>query len=121
MLTGGFRTRAEVDTALASGVCVVVGVGRPLAVRPDLAGRFVRGETDVLDRPAPRLGGPAPVAAHARSRRGHRLAPDPARSHRGTASRRCCACRRCVAGLDYTVVDGVQALLGRRARMKLAA
>ena len=34
MLTGGFRTRAEVDLALGSGVCDMVGVGRPLAVRP---------------------------------------------------------------------------------------
>lgn len=58
MLTGGFRTRAEVDKALAGDVCAMVGVGRPLAVWPDLAGRFVRGEVDVLERPAPRLGGP---------------------------------------------------------------
>ena len=43
MLTGGFRTRAEVDRALAGGVCDVIGAGRPLAVRPDLAGRFVAG------------------------------------------------------------------------------
>ncbi len=82
MLTGGFRTRAEVDRALASGVCDMVGVGRPLAVWPDLAGRFVKGRTELLDRPGPRLGGPASVSPAVRSRRRDRLAPDPAGPHR---------------------------------------
>ena len=52
MLTGGFRTRDGIDQALHSGVAAMVGVGRPLAVRPELAGELLRGETDLLDRPA---------------------------------------------------------------------
>ena len=95
MLTGGFRTRAEVDLALGSGVCDMVGVGRPLAVRPGLAGRFVRGETDVLDR--------ARAAARA-ARRPRAGCSAPRRAPAGTASssrgrrtggRRCGASPRC--------------------------
>lgn len=119
-LTGGFRTRAEVDRALAAGVCDVVGVGRPLAVRPDLAGRFVRGETDELERPGPRLGGPAPLRALLGAASGtgwHRI--QLARTAAGRAPAP--GLPALLAGLDYSVVDWVQSLVDRRARFALAA
>lgn len=119
MLTGGFRTRAEVDQALSSGVCAMVGVGRPLAVWPDLAGRFVRGEVDVLERPAPRLGGPAAVRKMLGAAAGsgwHRI--QLARTADGKPP--LMRLPALLAALDYTTVDSVQALLARRARMKLA-
>ncbi len=119
MLTGGFKTRAEVDDALAAGVCELIGVGRPLAVRPDLAGRFVRGETDVLDRPAPRLGGPALLQQMLGAASGtgwHRI--QLVRTAEGEPP--LLRLPALVAGLDYTVVDGVQALIARRGRMRLA-
>ncbi len=43
MLTGGFRTRAGMDEALAKGVDVV-GMARPLIVEPELAARLLSGE-----------------------------------------------------------------------------
>ncbi len=48
MVTGGFRTRAGMDEALASGACQVVGVGRPLCGDPDAGGRLLRREIDAL-------------------------------------------------------------------------
>lgn len=118
MLTGGFRTRAEVDLALDSGVCAMVGVGRPLAVRPDLAGRFVRGETDVLDRPAPRLGGPDGLRKLMGAASGtgwHRI--QLARTADGRPP--LLGVPPLLAGLDYTLADGVDALLARRSRLRL--
>jgi hypothetical protein len=109
-----------VDEALASGVADMVGVGRPLAVRPDLAGEFLRGETDHLSRPAPRISGPAPVQqlfGAAANSGWHRLqmkqtsqgeAADPGLSAPGAAA-------------DYIVLDALLALRSRRSRMKLAA
>jgi 2,4-dienoyl-CoA reductase-like NADH-dependent reductase (Old Yellow Enzyme family) len=46
MVTGGFRTRAAMDAALASGATDLIGMARPLAVRPEVAGQLVRGEID---------------------------------------------------------------------------
>lgn len=120
MLTGGFRTRAEVDRALAAGVCDIVGVGRPLAVRPSLAGRFVRGEIGDLDRPAPRLGGPAvvrrPLAAAANAG-WHRVQIARTSGTRPPLLR----LPALAAALDYTAVDAAQAAIERRARLRLAA
>ncbi|MCD2186012.1 oxidoreductase [Actinomycetospora soli] len=119
VLTGGFRSRAEVDEALASGVCAAVGVGRPLAVRPDLAGRFVRGEVDTLDRPAPRLGGPAPVRALLGAAVGagwHRIQLARTSRGRGPALR----LPALLAGIDYSVGDWVRSLVERPARMRRA-
>jgi 2,4-dienoyl-CoA reductase-like NADH-dependent reductase (Old Yellow Enzyme family) len=119
MLTGGFHTRAEVDAALAAGVCDLVGAGRPLAVRPALAGAFVRGETDVLDRPAPRLGGPAVLRQLMGAAAGagwHRIQLARTGAGRGPLL----GLPALVAALDYTSTDWTQALLARRGRMRLA-
>ncbi len=120
MLTGGFRTRAEVDTALATGVCAMVGVGRPLAVRPALAGRFVRGEVDVLDRPAPRLGGPPPLRRLLGAAAGsgwHRIQLARTGAGRGPWLR----LPALLAAVDYTTTDSLLALIDRPARMRRAA
>ncbi|HET6831769.1 MAG TPA: tRNA-dihydrouridine synthase [Solirubrobacterales bacterium] len=119
MLTGGFRTRTEVDRALAAGVCDIVGAGRPLAVRPELAGRFVRGETDVLDPPGPRLGGPAPVRQLLGAAAGtgwHRIQLARTGAGRPPSLR----IPALLAAFDYTAVDWAQAVLARPARMVLA-
>lgn len=119
MLTGGFRTRAEVDTALDAGVCELIGVGRPLAVHPALAGRFVGGEVDRLDRPAPRLGGPGPMRRLMGPAAGsgwYRI--QLARTADGQAP--LLRLPALLAALDYTMVDSAQALAGRRSRMALA-
>ncbi len=119
MLTGGFLTRAEVDRALAGGVCDMVGAGRPLAVRPDLAGRFVAGETDTLDRPGPRLGGPAQVRRLLGAAAGtgwHRIQLQ----RTGDGRPPLLGFPALPAALDYTMVDWVQALTARRGRMRLA-
>lgn len=119
MLTGGFRTRAEVDRALAGGVCDLIGAGRPLAVRPDLAGRFVAGETDTLDRPGPRLGGPAPVRRLLGAAAGtgwHRIQLQ--RTGKGRPP--LLGFPALLAALDYTNVDWAQALSARRSRMRIA-
>jgi 2,4-dienoyl-CoA reductase-like NADH-dependent reductase (Old Yellow Enzyme family) len=46
MLTGGFRTRAAMEGALAEGACDVIGLGRPMCVDTDLPHRLLNGETD---------------------------------------------------------------------------
>lgn len=44
MVTGGFRTRAGMEEALASGAAQVVGVGRPLCGDPLSVKRLINGE-----------------------------------------------------------------------------
>ena len=120
MLTGGFRTRDGIDQALHSGVAAMVGVGRPLAVRPELAGELLRGETDLLDRPAPRVGGPGAVkrlSGAAANSGWHRLqmkrtaddSPPDLKLGAWTAA------------TNYIAVDALLAMRARRSRMKLAA
>jgi len=46
MLTGGFRTAAAMEAALASGAIDVVGQARPLAVEPDLPARVLAGAAE---------------------------------------------------------------------------
>lgn len=45
-LTGGFRTRAGMEDALAGGAVDVVGMARPLAVDPHLTRRLLDGSVD---------------------------------------------------------------------------
>ncbi|WP_374603822.1 NADH:flavin oxidoreductase/NADH oxidase family protein [Arenimonas sp.] len=48
MVTGGFRSRAGMEAALASGDTDVIGIGRPFCTHPDVARRLLAGEIDVL-------------------------------------------------------------------------
>ncbi len=43
MVTGGFRSRAAMEEALARGAADVIGLGRPLCVEPDGAARILAG------------------------------------------------------------------------------
>lgn len=43
MLTGGFRTSAAMNDAVASGAVDLVGLGRPLALEPDVPGQLLNG------------------------------------------------------------------------------
>lgn len=47
-VTGGFRTRAGMDEALASGAVDVIGLGRPLCVDPDFPRRLLAGEVSTV-------------------------------------------------------------------------
>jgi 2,4-dienoyl-CoA reductase-like NADH-dependent reductase (Old Yellow Enzyme family) len=44
MVTGGFRTRAGMEAALAAGDCDVIGLARPLCVDPQVPRRLLAGE-----------------------------------------------------------------------------
>lgn len=48
MVTGGFRTRAGMEAALASGDTDVIGIGRPFCTHPDVARRLLSGEINEL-------------------------------------------------------------------------
>ena len=48
MVTGGFRTRAGMEEAIASGACQVVGAGRPLCGDPLAVKRLLNGEIQAL-------------------------------------------------------------------------
>jgi 2,4-dienoyl-CoA reductase-like NADH-dependent reductase (Old Yellow Enzyme family) len=52
MVTGGFRTVAAMDAALASGALDVVGLARPMALEPDLPKRLLQGLD--AEHPTPR-------------------------------------------------------------------
>ncbi|MDF3073639.1 MAG: NADH:flavin oxidoreductase [Alphaproteobacteria bacterium] len=43
MVTGGFRSRAAMEAALASGALDVIGLGRPMCVETDLPARILAG------------------------------------------------------------------------------
>ena len=43
MVTGGFRTRAAMQSALASGVLDMIGLGRPMCVETDAPNRLLAG------------------------------------------------------------------------------
>lgn len=53
MLTGGFRTRAAMEGALASGAVDVIGLARPLAIEPELPAALLEGRASGSQ--APRL------------------------------------------------------------------
>jgi 2,4-dienoyl-CoA reductase-like NADH-dependent reductase (Old Yellow Enzyme family) len=46
MVTGGFRTRAAMDEALASGAADVIGLARPLCVEPDIPAQLISGAVE---------------------------------------------------------------------------
>ncbi|WP_169791315.1 NADH:flavin oxidoreductase [Sandaracinus amylolyticus] len=46
MATGGWRSRAAIDAAIARGAIDLAGMARPLCVEPDLPRRLLRGEAD---------------------------------------------------------------------------
>lgn len=48
MVTGGFRTRAGMEAALAGGDTDVVGLARPLCTDPDAPRRLLAREIDTL-------------------------------------------------------------------------
>jgi 2,4-dienoyl-CoA reductase-like NADH-dependent reductase (Old Yellow Enzyme family) len=45
MVTGGFRTPAAMEDALATGALDVIGLARPLAMDPDFPRRILAGDT----------------------------------------------------------------------------
>lgn len=47
MVTGGFRSRAAMEEALARGAADVIGLGRPLCVVPDGPARLLAGEAEL--------------------------------------------------------------------------
>lgn len=54
MVTGGFRTRAAMEQAIASGACDLVGIGRPLCADPQAPAKLLAGAAE-LDRWEKRL------------------------------------------------------------------
>jgi 2,4-dienoyl-CoA reductase-like NADH-dependent reductase (Old Yellow Enzyme family) len=50
LVTGGFRSRAGMDAALAEGHCDMVGIARPLTVEPDIARPLLAGSLAELPR-----------------------------------------------------------------------
>lgn len=50
MVTGGFRSRAAMEQALASGIAFI-GLGRPLCATPDAAADLLAGRSEALPRP----------------------------------------------------------------------
>jgi 2,4-dienoyl-CoA reductase-like NADH-dependent reductase (Old Yellow Enzyme family) len=55
-VTGGFRTRAGMQSAIESGECDVVGIARPTATTTDAAASILSGRTDTLTAHQPRYG-----------------------------------------------------------------
>ena len=55
MVTGGFRTARGMADAIANGGVDLIGLGRPLALAPEAAGRLLRGEPVDLAQPDHRL------------------------------------------------------------------
>jgi len=50
MVTGGFRSRAAMDEALASGAADLIGLARPMCVDPDICAKLLSGETGAAPR-----------------------------------------------------------------------
>ncbi|MDJ0392512.1 nitroreductase family deazaflavin-dependent oxidoreductase [Rhodococcus sp. G-MC3] len=61
-VTGGFRTRAAMNSAVASGDCDLVGLGRPTAVVPHSGHALIRDQADRLVSPLITLGLPKKYA-----------------------------------------------------------
>lgn len=56
MVTGGFRSRAAMEGALAAGDCDVIGLGRPMILDPDFPRRVIAGQVDGISDPEVRPG-----------------------------------------------------------------
>lgn len=46
LVTGGFRSRAGMDAALAGDACDMIGIGRPLCADPDTSKKLLSGEIE---------------------------------------------------------------------------
>lgn len=67
MVTGGFRTRAGMDEALAEDACDLIGLGRPLCFAPEAPGQLIDGTRLDLPRLEDRFRlGPGPLGPHSR-------------------------------------------------------
>ncbi|RZO87262.1 MAG: NADH:flavin oxidoreductase/NADH oxidase family protein [Oceanococcus sp.] len=55
MVTGGFRTRATMEQAIESGVCQMIGLGRPFCVANDFVKPLLDGSLDQLPAPEQQL------------------------------------------------------------------
>lgn len=49
-LTGGFRTPVDMENALEQGMTDMIGIARPLVLRPDMPQRILNGDIDPLNR-----------------------------------------------------------------------
>ena len=56
MLTGGFRTVATMERAIAEGELDVVGIARPFTLYPDLPNRIFNADLTKLEIPTPKTG-----------------------------------------------------------------
>lgn len=56
MLTGGFRTVAVMENALAENKVDVIGMARPFTVYPNLVRQILNNEIDKIDLPQPKTG-----------------------------------------------------------------
>ncbi len=65
MVTGGFRTVAAMNDALAAGEADLIGLGRPLCVDTAAPGRLLSGQQDALEQWETRLRiGPGLLGPH---------------------------------------------------------
>ncbi|GAA2623945.1 NADH:flavin oxidoreductase/NADH oxidase family protein [Actinomadura fulvescens] len=108
MLTGGFRTKAAMEEAVTSGAVDLIGLGRPMALAPDLPARLLAGDgvsSGVTPRRVGirRLDGMSELAWHTEQlwRMGRGQDPDPGRHPVRSM-------------LRYTAVSGLDAFRRRR-------
>lgn len=112
MLTGGIRTREAMEQLLADGGVDLIGLGRPLAIEPDLTARLLAGERG---HPLPRYTLPTVAGLAGESewyetqiaRMGRGLEPDP-------------GLRAVVAASRFVAGEAVRGIGGRRRRARLA-
>jgi 2,4-dienoyl-CoA reductase-like NADH-dependent reductase (Old Yellow Enzyme family) len=113
MLTGGIRTREAMEQLLADGGVDLIGLGRPLAIEPDLTARLLEGEPG---HPLPRYTLPTVAGLAGESewyetqiaRMGRGLEPDPG-LHAVTAASR------------FVTGEAARGIGGRRRRARLVA
>lgn len=113
MLTGGIRTREAMESLLADGGVDLIGLGRPLAIEPDLTARLLAGEPG---RPLPRYTLPTVAGLAGESewyetqiaRMGRGQEPDP-------------GLHAVVAASRFVTGEAARGLGGRRRRSRLVA